>query len=88
MKHDFGGGRPSEALYVDVAAYGALVIGAAITLWRAGLLNRVTWINHRVLPAGSTPRKRGLKAQRSRKRRQPPQKPLPNARKKRWARRR
>jgi hypothetical protein len=34
-----------RATYVDVLGYVALVIGAAVTLWRAGVLNRVPWIN-------------------------------------------
>jgi hypothetical protein len=42
-----------RALYVYVAAYGALVMGAAITLWRAGLLNRVTWINTTLVIVGA-----------------------------------
>ena len=34
-----------RALHVYLLGYLALVLGASVTLWRAGILNRETWVS-------------------------------------------
>jgi hypothetical protein len=34
-----------RALHVYVLGYVGLVLGAFVTLWRAGILDRVTWVS-------------------------------------------